>query len=73
MQGMLVPAGTPLAIVKRLNADVVKILSQQDMRERLAGLGLETVASSPEEFAAQIRIEVAKWTKVIKDADIKVN
>jgi len=73
MQGMLVPAGTPPAIVKLLNADVVKILSQQEMRDRLAGLGLETVASSPEEFAAQIRIEVAKWTKVIKDAGIKVD
>jgi tripartite-type tricarboxylate transporter receptor subunit TctC len=73
MQGMLVPAGTPLAIVKLLNADVVKILSQQEMRDRLAGLGLETVASSSEEFGRQIRLEVAKWTKVIKDANIKVD
>ena len=72
MQGMLVPAGTPQAIVKRLNADVVKILNQPDMREKLAGLGFETVASSSEEFAQQIRIEVAKWTKVVKEAGIKV-
>ena len=72
MQSMLVPAGTPQSIVKRLNTDVVKILSQPDMRERLTGFGFETVASSPEEFAEQIRIEIAKWTKVIKEAGIKV-
>jgi tripartite-type tricarboxylate transporter receptor subunit TctC len=73
MQGMLVPAGTPPAIVKLLHADVAKILSQPEMRERLAGLGFEIVASSPQEFAAQIRIEVAKWSKVIKEAGIKVD
>jgi tripartite-type tricarboxylate transporter receptor subunit TctC len=73
MQGMLVPAGTPPAIVKLLHADVAKILSQQDMRDRLAGLGFETVASTPDEFAAQIRLEVAKWTRVIKEAGIKVD
>ena len=72
MQGMLVPAGTPPAIVKRLHADVAKILAQPEMRERLAGFGFETVASSPDEFAEQIRIEIAKWTKVIKEAGIKV-
>ena len=73
MQGMLAPAGTPPAIVKRLSTDVVNILSQPDIREKLAGLGFETVASSPDEFAAQIRVEVAKWTKVIKEAGIKVD
>ena len=50
--------------------DAVNVLSQPDaeLRERLAGLGFNIVASSPQEFAQQIRIEVAKWTKVIKDA-----
>ena len=73
MQGMLVPVGTPQAIVKRLSADVTRILSQPDMREKLTGLGFEIVASSPDEFAAQIRTEVAKWSKVIKEAGIKVD
>ena len=73
MQAMLEPAGTPQGIVKRLHTDVVNILSKQDMREKLAGLGFETVANSPDEFAAQIRIEVAKWTKVIREAGIKVD
>ena len=72
MQSMLVPTGTPQEIVNRLNADVVKILTQAEMREKLMGLGFDVVASSPEEFARQIRLEVGKWTKVIKQAGIKV-
>jgi tripartite-type tricarboxylate transporter receptor subunit TctC len=73
MQGMFVPAGTPRAIVKQLHADVVRILAPQEMRQKLAGLGFETVANTPEEFAAQIKVEVAKWTKVVSDAGIKVD
>jgi len=73
MQGMLVPAGTPQAIVKKLSADVVKLVTQPEMRERLAGLGFDIVASSPEEFAQQIRIEVARWMKVTQQAGIKVD
>jgi tripartite-type tricarboxylate transporter receptor subunit TctC len=72
MQGLFVPAGTPQEIVKRLHADLVKILTAPEMREKLAGLGFDVVASTPEEFARDIRIEVAKWTKVIKQAGIKV-
>ena len=73
MQSMLLPAGTPQAIVTKLNADVVKILTQPDMREKLTALGFDIVASSPEELARQIRIEIAKWTKVIQQAGIKVD
>ena len=72
MQGMLVPAGTPQAIVQRLHSDVVKILSHPETRKRLATLGFDIVASSPREFAEQIRSEVTKWTKVVNDAGIKV-
>ena len=56
----------------RSHADVAKILSQPETRERLAALGFDTVASSPGEFAEQIRREVTKWTKVVNDAGIKV-
>lgn len=73
MQGMLVPAGTPPALVKRLHADVVQILSQSDLREKLAGIGFDIVASTPEQFTREIHAEVTKWTKVIKDAGIKVD
>ncbi len=72
LQGALVPAGTPRAVVQRLHGEIVKILAQPDVRERIIGLGFEIVASSPEQFTAQIRQEVAKWEKVVKGAGIKV-
>lgn len=70
-QMFLVPAGTPKAIVTRLNNDMVRILRLPEIRERLVGLGFETVASSPEETARRIQSDVAKWTKVIKLAGIQ--
>jgi tripartite-type tricarboxylate transporter receptor subunit TctC len=72
LQGMLVPAGTPAAVVRRLHDDVVKILAQPETRERISALGFDIIASTPQEFAAQIKVEVAKWTKVVKEAGIKV-
>jgi tripartite-type tricarboxylate transporter receptor subunit TctC len=72
LQGMLVPAGTPRAIVQRLYSETAKILAQPDIRERVTTLGFDIIASTPEQFAAQIKTEVAKWTKVVKDAGIKV-
>ena len=72
LQGMLVPAGTPAAVVRRLHADVVKILAQPETRDRISALGFDIIASSPQEFAAQIKVEVAKWTRVVKEAGIKV-
>jgi tripartite-type tricarboxylate transporter receptor subunit TctC len=72
LQGMLVPAGTPAAVVQRLHDDVIRILAQPETRDRISGLGFDIIGSSPKEFAAQIRLEVAKWTKVVKEAGIKV-
>jgi tripartite-type tricarboxylate transporter receptor subunit TctC len=73
LQGMLVPAGTPQAVVKRLHSEVVKVLGQPTVKERVLTLGYDIVASSPEEFAKQIKAEVAKWTSVVKQAGIKVD
>ena len=70
--GMQLPAGTPPAVVQKLNKDLVKILTEPDVVHRFAELGVEVVAGTPEEFAALIRSEIPKWTKVIKDANIKV-
>ena len=72
LQGLLVPGGTSAAIVQRLHSTTVTILTQPDVKERITMLGFDIVASSPAEFAAQIRREVAKWTKVVKDAGITV-
>ena len=73
ISGMLVPAGTPPAIVKRLHAEAVKAMLSPDVKSRIADQGFDIVVSSPQEFAAQIKRDVAKWGKVIKDANIVVN
>jgi tripartite-type tricarboxylate transporter receptor subunit TctC len=70
---LVVPAATPAEIRTRLNAEVVKILRSQEIKERLVGLGAEPVGSSQEEFGAFIKAETAKWGKVIRDANIKAD
>jgi tripartite-type tricarboxylate transporter receptor subunit TctC len=69
--GMLVPAKTPKAISTRVHAELVKALNHSDVKDRFANLGMDTVASTPEEFTAYIRHEHAKWAKVIKAIGIK--
>ena len=71
--GVLLPAGSPKAIVDKLNADTVKALADPDVKKRFADLGVEAVSSTPAEFAAFIKNEMAKYAKLIKEANIKVN
>jgi tripartite-type tricarboxylate transporter receptor subunit TctC len=73
LQGVLVPAQTPKAITDLLYREIVKIVHEPDVKEKFAALGFDPVANSPEEFAAQIKSEISKWGKVIKDAKIKVD
>jgi tripartite-type tricarboxylate transporter receptor subunit TctC len=73
LQGMLAPAGTPRAIVTRISGQILRIMATADVKERIATHGYRIVASSPDQFAAQIRNEIAKWDKVIKSAGIKVD
>ena len=68
---LLAPAGTPQAIVDRLNAESVKAMAAPDMRERLAGLGGEPAAMTPAETATFLRNESAQWGKVIRERGIK--
>ena len=68
--GLLVRAGTPRGIVELLHREVVRVMAAPEIRERLVTLGFEPVAGSPEEFAAWIRHEIAKWANVIRDANI---
>jgi tripartite-type tricarboxylate transporter receptor subunit TctC len=72
-QGVFAPAGTPPAIVKRLNAEIVKALNLPDVREKLGALGAEIVADSPEEFSALVKSEVVKWADVVKKSGAKVD
>jgi len=71
--GMLVPAGTPSAIVRKLHAEAARVMMLQDVKGRVAELGFNVIVSSPQEFTGQVRDEVTKWGKVIRDAKIEVN
>jgi tripartite-type tricarboxylate transporter receptor subunit TctC len=71
--GLLAPAHTAAPIIAKVHEEIVKIAAQTDMRERLAQLGLEVAVNSPDEFAALINADIAKWAKVIKDANIKLS
>jgi len=72
-QGVFAPAGTPPAIVKRLNAEIVKIINMPDVKEKLIGLGAEPVGNTSEEFAALVKTEVVKWAEVVKKSGAKVD
>ena len=71
--GVLVPAGTPVAIVDRLNAEINRTLQQADVRDRLAALGAEIVGGTPKEFADHIQREIPKWAKLIKSIGVQLD
>jgi tripartite-type tricarboxylate transporter receptor subunit TctC len=68
--GVLAPAGTPVAVVNKLNAEINKALSDPAVKKNLAGMGIETVTESPQYFADYIQSEMTKWAKVAKAANI---
>jgi tripartite-type tricarboxylate transporter receptor subunit TctC len=70
--GVLVPMGTPKEVSTLLHQEIVKIIDEPDTRERLAAIGLEPVGDSPEQFSAQLKVEMEKWTRIIRAAKIKV-
>jgi tripartite-type tricarboxylate transporter receptor subunit TctC len=70
--GILVRAGTPKDLVDLLHREIVGIIALPDVKERLAALGLDPVGNTPEDFAAQIKAEIARWHRVIRDANIKI-
>lgn len=72
-QGLVVPAGTPEAIVAKLNADALKVLNSPAFQERVAALGGEVAGGTAAGFAAHIRDETAKWRKVVRQARITAN
>jgi len=72
-QGVFAPAGTPPEIVKRLNAEIVKIINSPDVQQRLSTLGAEPAPNTPEEFAAMVKLEVVKWADVVKKSGAKVD
>ena len=71
--GLYAPAGTPVDIINRLNAEVVKILKLPSVREQLVAQGAEPVGDSPEEFSRFTQAEIGKWAKIIKISGAKVD
>ena len=71
--GFLAPAGTPKAIIARLNADTLKTIRMRDVHELLIRQGMDPAGSTPAEFDAYLRADIAKWTNVVRDAGIKAN
>ncbi|MFM9882953.1 MAG: Bug family tripartite tricarboxylate transporter substrate binding protein, partial [Burkholderiales bacterium] len=69
--GVLAPAGTPREAIARLNRELARISTIPEVRERLLGLGYEPTSNAPEEFAERIRIDLAKYAKIVKEAGIR--
>ncbi len=72
VQGIVAPAKTPAALISRLNQEIVRVLNRADVKDRHFTAGVETVASSPEELSVTMKSDMARWGKVIKDANIRV-
>ena len=70
--GILVPAATPKEIIAKLNSEILRVLALPDVKQRLAAEGAEPMGDTPERFAEQIRKDLARWSKVAKEANVKV-
>ena len=68
---MVAPKGTPKPIIDKLNAEIVRILSEPDVKAKFDQTGNFAVTDTPEDFSAFIRKEAARWEKALKDANIK--
>ena len=71
--GLMAPAKTPAAAIDRLNAEVAKVMAKNANRERLGAEGVEAASGSPADFAAMLRAEIAKWGKVGKEINLKLD
>lgn len=71
--GVFAPAGTPDAVIARLQSEISKIVKIPEIRDRFLALGAEPVGSTPEQFAAFYRAEVLKWAKVVKDSGAQID
>jgi len=69
--GILVPNGTPPAVIARLNAEIAKVMQAPETKKQLLASGVEARSGTPEQFGALIKSETAKWGKIISDAGIK--
>jgi tripartite-type tricarboxylate transporter receptor subunit TctC len=72
LTGIVVPAATPKAIVDLLYKEIAKAVAEPDVKEKLATLGFNPIANTPEEFGTRIKLEIEKWGKVVRDAKLRI-
>jgi tripartite-type tricarboxylate transporter receptor subunit TctC len=70
--GILAPAKTPRPVLERLQKEIAAVLAEPEIRERYATLGIEPVGNTPEQYREQIRADLARWEKVVKQANIRI-
>jgi tripartite-type tricarboxylate transporter receptor subunit TctC len=73
LTGIVAPAGTPNEIIERWQGDIVKMVAAADIKQRLETLGFAPVANTPEQFGERIKVEIARWGKVVHDAKIRAD
>src|SRR2546423_1099123 len=73
LTGIVAPADTPKDVIERWRDEIAKAVAAPDVKERLQALGFAPVANTPEEFGARIKAEIAKWSKVVHDANIRAD
>ncbi len=72
-QGLIAPAGTPPDIVTRLNAELNRVLQLPEVQQRIGNLGVEFATATPQQFASDIRVDIAKWDQLIKSLGIRLD
>ena len=72
LTGIVAPAGTPKEIVDLLYREIAKAVARPDVKERLTALGFNAVANTPEQYTARIKLEIEKWGKVVRDANLRI-
>jgi tripartite-type tricarboxylate transporter receptor subunit TctC len=70
---LFAPAGTPREVVNKLYGEIARMVADPAMKERLLAMGLDPVGSPPDEFAAYLKTETAKWGKLVREAGIRAN
>jgi tripartite-type tricarboxylate transporter receptor subunit TctC len=70
---LLAPAGLDPAIVKKLHGEIMSILATADVKDRIKTLGYDEIGSTPEDFAAQVKNDVERWSEVVKRANVPMN
>jgi tripartite-type tricarboxylate transporter receptor subunit TctC len=70
--GIVAPAGTPLAVLAKLNTELNRMLAMPDVKQKFADQGVEPVGGPPERFAEHLKVQIEKWTKVVKESGAKV-